>query len=85
MSAESDSSDCRPGQASYVPLLMKPATYHSGQVCLFLWSLLVFCVWGPVSDYIQEVPEEAATQVGKDTKELGLGKEASMGEIPNWP
>lgn len=43
----------------YMPLLIKPATYQSQVVCLFLWSLLVLRVWETVSDYNQE---EAATQ-----------------------
>ena len=38
-------------------LLIKPATYLSGVVGLFLKSLLALCAWGPVSDFSQEAPE----------------------------
>ena len=38
-------------------LLIKPATYLSGVVGLFLKSLLTLCAWGPVSDFSQEAPE----------------------------
>lgn len=36
-------------QVSYVFVLIKPATYQSGGVCLFLCSLLALRVWGAVS------------------------------------
>ena len=45
-----------------VPSFITPATYQSGRVCLFLWSLPTLHVQGPVSDYTQEAPEEAADQ-----------------------
>jgi len=43
-------------------LFIKAPTYQSGGVCLFLCSLPALHVQGPVSDYTQEAPEEAADQ-----------------------
>ena len=35
----------------------KTALYQSEVLCLFLKSLLAFCVWRPVSDFTREIPE----------------------------
>ena len=42
-----------------VLLLVKPAAYQSGVICLSPLSLLAFCVWGPVC--VPAVDEPART------------------------
>lgn len=37
-----------------VPLFIQPATYQSGLVCLFPWSLLALSMWWPISNYTWE-------------------------------
>ena len=49
-------------QVLEVPLSIKPVTYQSVVVCLFLQSLLALQVWDPVLDYTCEAPEEVVIQ-----------------------
>ena len=69
-----------PRQGSYeVPLLIKPATYQSGVVCLFLRSLFALLCANRGQFANQQLVSS------QETRDIGLGKEASVEEILTWP
>ena len=56
------SSSSHPRQDSYISSLLKLSPTQPGVVCLFLWFLLMLCVWRSVSDFTQEIPKVPYTQ-----------------------
>lgn len=66
-----------------VPLLIKPSTYQSGMVCLFLWALPALCAPQPPEELLKSQTND--WQARQETKEMGLGKEASVEGILSWP
>ena len=54
----------------YLGSLITPATYKPGMVCLIFQSLLALPVWGPVSDFTQEVPKVSNQQLEEENRAL---------------